>query len=155
MLGESHAVPARGFSMRNAAFVFVLSASLAILPPVAARDQAAGQSTKKVPEQGATMTIKGCVTGSSSLQDHETGLTYRLKGEKKFLKDLAREHKGHVDELTGILRSSLIMGDSKSKRIGNTTISIGAAESRNSGPRELNPIFEVTSLKHLPVLCTK
>lgn len=138
--------------MRNIAYVFVLFVSVAAL---AAQDRPEEKSAKKLPEKGSTITIKGCVTGSSSLQDDETGLTYRLKGEKGLLKDLGREHKGHMDELTGILQSSLLMAGSKSRRIGNTTISIGAAESRSSGPRELNPIFEVKSLKHLPVLCTK
>lgn len=140
--------------MRSAAFAFALVISLAFVP-LGAQDPPVEKKSDKLPEKGSVMTIKGCITGSSQLQDDDTGLTYRLKGKKALLKDVGDEHKGHVDELTGILRSSLLMGGTKSKRIGNTTISIGAVESRNTGPRELNPIFEVTSLKHLPVRCTK
>lgn len=140
--------------MRSAAFAVALLVSL-VSVPLTAQDPPGEKKSDKLPEQGSVMTIKGCITGSSQLQDDETGFTYRLKGKKELLKDVGREHKGHVDELTGILRSSLVMGGGKSTRIGNTTISIGAVESRNTGPRELNPIFEVTSLKHLPVFCTK
>jgi hypothetical protein len=139
--------------MRNIAFVLALFVSVAAL---GAQDPPAEKKSKnKLPEKGSTITVRGCVTGSSSLQDDETGLVYRLKGDKAVLKDLAKEHTGHVDELTGILQSSLLMAGTKSKRVGNTTISIGAAESRNSGPRELNPIFEVKSVKHLQAVCTK
>lgn len=138
--------------MRHAALVFALFVSVAASP---AQDPAVEKRTSKLPEKGSVITIKGCVTGSSTLQDDETGLTYRLKGKKALLKDLGREHKGHVDELTGILQSSLLMSGTKSTRIGNTTISVGAAESRNSGPRELNPILEMTSLTHRDVACTK
>jgi hypothetical protein len=138
--------------MRNNAFVLALLVSVAALN---AQEPSVEKSKNKLPEKGSTITIKGCITGSSSLQDDETGLTYRLKGDKAFLKDLGNEHKGHVDELTGILQSSLLMAGSKGKRVGNTTISIGAAESRNTGPRELIPIFEAKSLKHLQTLCTK
>lgn len=140
--------------MRSPALAFALLISMASVP-LPAQERPAEKRSDKLPEKGSVMTIKGCITGSSQLQDDETGLTYRLKGKKDLLKDVGREHKGHVDELTGILQSSLLMGGTKSTRIGNTTISIGAVESRNTGPRELNPIFEVTSLKHLPVLCTK
>ena len=138
--------------MRHAAFAFALFVSVAAS---AAQDPPVEKRADKLPEKGSVITIKGCVTGSSTLQDDETGLTYRLKGKKELLKNLGREHKGHVDELTGILQSSLLMAGTKSTRIGNTTISIGAAESRSSGPRELNPIFEMTSLTHRDVACTK
>ena len=138
--------------MLNSAFVLALLVSVAAL---GTQESPAEKSKNKLPQKGSTITIKGCITGSSSLQDDDTGLNYRLKGDKALLKDLGNEHKGHVDELTGILQSSLLMAGTKSKRVGNTTISIGAAESRNTGPRELNPIFEVKSLKHLQAVCTK
>jgi hypothetical protein len=137
--------------MRHAALVFALCVSVA----ASAAQDPVEKRGDKLPEKGSVITIKGCVTGSSTLQDDETGLTYRLKGKKELLKDLGRQHKGHVDELTGILQSSLLMSGMKSTQVGNTTISIGAAESRNSGPRELHPIVEVTSLTHRDVACKK
>jgi hypothetical protein len=141
--------------MPNAATVCTLLGLLTLPIPIAGQDRPADPT--KPPEKGSTITIKGCIVGSSSLHDAESGLTYRLKGEKAFLKKLGEEHKGHVDEITGILQTSLQMGGTKGKRVGNTVISIGPAEPMRSSPtpREINPVLEVKSIEHTAILCVK
>ena len=131
-----------------------LLGAISLQPPVTGQERPVQTGP---PEKGATITVKGCVAGGSALHDEATGVTYRLKGKKDVLKRLGDEHKGHIDEITGVLRTDMKMGGTKSKRIGNTTISIGAAESMgmSSAPRELHPVLEVTSIEHLPLLCVK
>jgi hypothetical protein len=113
------------------------------------------EAGSKLPEKGDTITVKGCISGST-IEGQESGLIYRIKGDKGLITHISKEHKGHVDEVTGILKSSLRMGGGKSKRIGNTTISIGAAESRNTpAVQEVNPTLEAKTIKHLPEICRK
>lgn len=140
--------------MRNATCLCALLVA-ALYVPLAGQDRP--RDPNKPPDKGSTITVKGCVVGSSSIHDAGSGLTYRLKGKKDFLKMLGEEHKGHVDELTGVLQTNMRMGGVAGKRIGNTTVTIGAAESMNSPmtPREINPILEVKSIEHLGLPCTK
>jgi hypothetical protein len=130
------------------AVLVVHAASAAQDPP---RDQT------KIPERGDTITVEGCLDGST-IKDIDTGLTFRLKGEKALIKQLGKEHKGHMDKLTGVLKSELRMGGVKGKRVGNTVISIGGAEARTSPgamQQELNPVLEVKTLEHLPGVCSR
>ena len=109
----------------------------------------------KIPEKGDTIVVKGCLSGSM-LQDSESGRTYRLKGEKGLMKVLTKEHKGHMDEVTGELKSSLLTGSTRSKQVGKTKISIGVADTRNTGVAdEYNPVLQVKSFNHLPGECAK
>lgn len=113
------------------------------------------EGTAKIPDIGDTITVTGCI-GGQTIQDLDTGYTFRLKGKKALLKEIEKDHKGHSDELTGILRSSLQAGAMKSTQVGRTRISVGMSESRAGGaPREMNPVLEVTSIVHRPAVCQK
>lgn len=114
------------------------------------------QNKNKIPEKGDIIVVTGCVTGSSTLEDLESGRIYRLKGAKGLLKQLAKEHSGHIQEVTGELQSSLRMGGTKIGQVGRTRITIGGAESRNTGaPTELHPVLSLRSFEHTARPCPK
>jgi hypothetical protein len=67
-----------------------------------------------------------------------------------------REHEGHEEEITGVLRhTARSMGGTKSKVMngGKTRVTVGAAEERNTGPDEGPPLIDVSSFRHLADLC--
>jgi hypothetical protein len=139
--------------MRSATLTLALGTLLAVT--ALAQDPKPSEEKAKLPQIGDTITVKGCIAGST-IQDLDTGHTFRLKGDKALVKQIEKEHKGHSDELTGILRSSLQTVGMKGGQVGRTAISIGMTDSRgNSAPRELHPILEVTSIEHRPVTCEK
>jgi len=110
----------------------------------------------RIPEKGDILIVRGCVAGSSMLEDLESGRIYRMKGAKALLKQLTKEHAGHIQEVTGELQSSLRMGNTKIAQVGRTRITIGAAETRNTGaPSELHPVLSVRSFEHTAVPCPK
>lgn len=114
------------------------------------------QKKTKIPEKGDIIVVKGCIAGSSMLEDLESGRIYRLKGAKALLKQLTKEHAGHMEEVTGELQSSLRMGNTRIAQVGRTRITIGASETRNTGaPTELNPVLSVRSFEHTAVPCPK
>ena len=60
-------------------------------------------------------------------------VTYRLTGDKKALKQMKQDHDGHVDIVTGILKSDLPQQNTpQGKRVGNTRITVGAGRSRRT-----------------------
>jgi hypothetical protein len=142
--------------MRSTVLALALGVLLFSAPAVrAAQDPEKQDAKARIPQSGDTITVTGCIAGST-IQDLDTGYTFRLKGDKALLKSIDKEHKGHSDELTGVLRSSLQTGDMKSRQVGRTTITVGMSESRAGGaPRELNPVLEVKSITHRPATCEK
>ncbi len=110
----------------------------------------------RLPEKGDIIVVTGCIAGSSMLEDRESGRIYRLKGPKGLLKQLWKEHAGHIDEVTGELQSSLRMGNTKIGQVGRTRITIGASETRNTGaPTELHPVLSVRSFEHTGIPCPR
>src|SRR6476646_11841570 len=74
----------------------------------------------------------------------------------KALATALREHEGHEEEITGVLRhTARSMGGTKSKVMngGRTKVTVGAAEERNSGSDEGPPVMDVSSFRHITDLC--
>ena len=108
----------------------------------------------KIPEKGDLLVVKGCLSGST-LHDSASARTYRLRGAKSVMR-LLKEHKGHMDEITGELKSSLRMSNTRGTQVGRTKISIGVADPRNAGvAEEYNPVLEGKSFNHLLGVCAK
>jgi hypothetical protein len=120
----------------------------------------------KPPKRGDAVVAKGCVKGSvletaelSGAGDANTRssdlLTFRLTGDKKTLQELKKEHEGHVDVLTGELKTDLPKSDTGGKKIGNTRITFGVGDRR--GPMQPQPppmpVLKVTSFEHTGVSC--
>jgi len=114
------------------------------------------QKPAKIPEKGDIILVRGCIVGSSTLEDLESGRIYRLKGEKTLLKQLLKEHAGRIEEITGELQSSLRTGNTKIGQVGKTRITIGASGPRDTGaPRELHPVLSIRSFEHTALPCPK
>jgi hypothetical protein len=110
------------------------------------------------PRKGDAVIVTGCITGPT-IEETDTLRTYRLTGEKAIVKELAKAHNGHIDEVSGILKSTLIAPATRSKQIGKTRITIGAVESRSTSdhraPMPELPVLSVKSFRHLAGICAK
>ena len=136
------------------AILLVLSGAVSM--PVAA--------TLELPKRGDTVLVTGCVSrgriesNDMKVKDgnatFERLTTYRLTGDKKVLEGLKKEHDGHIEILTAVLRSELPIDESK--KIGNTGIGIGLP-GRNSPatmpPPPSLPVLEVKSAEHTATSC--
>jgi hypothetical protein len=113
-----------------------------------------------LPKRGDTVIVTGCVSkgriesNDMKVKDREASfdrfVTYRLTGDKKVLESLKKEHEGHVEELTAVLKSELPIDEHK--RIGNTNIGIGLP-GRNDPGMPSYPVLEVKSAEHTAKTC--
>ena len=113
-----------------------------------------------LPKRGDTVIVTGCVSkgriesNDMKVKDREASfdrfVTYRLTGDKKVLESLKKEHEGHVEELTAVLKSELPIDEHK--RIGNTNIGIGLP-GRNDPGMPSYPVLEVKSAEHTARTC--
>ena len=113
--------------------------------------QSGPESRAKPPAKGAAVVVSGCIR-DSTIEETATGRVFRLTGDRKALRELMKAHDGHVDDVSGVLKSGLLQTTERSKRIGKTGISIGAAESRNT-PAEGFPILSIKSFEHTGGMC--
>jgi hypothetical protein len=113
-----------------------------------------------LPKRGDTVIVIGCVSkgriesNDMKVKDREASfdrfVTYRLTGDKKVLESLKKEHEGHVEELTAVLKSELPIDEHK--RIGNTNVGIGLP-GRNDPGMPSYPVLEVKSAEHTAKTC--
>lgn len=133
----------------------VVSVVVSVASYLALPWQGGSEPKSAEPKKGDVLTVKGCITGPT-IEDLSSLRTYRLTGGKALLKELANDHTGHMDELTGTLKSTLVQASARSKQVGRTRISIGVAESRSAPDRgESLPVLSVKSFQHLPGVCAK
>lgn len=112
------------------------------------------------PKRGDTVLVTGCVSrGKIESNDlkvadgegtYDRLVTYRLTGDKKVLESLKKEHEGHVETLTAVLKSELPIDDHR--RIGNTSVGIGLP-GRNQPAMPSYPVLEVKSAEHSGKTC--
>ena len=135
-----------------------------LLTLITAQDKPSDPSSG--PKRGDEVAVRGCISGGTiessetevrdSTGKYSAFVTYRLTGEKKTLKTIKQEHDGHLDTLTGILKSDL-PNTPRGKRIGNTRITVGIGEAPRSDPRavEYMPTLEVKEVEHSGTTCHK
>jgi hypothetical protein len=134
---------------------FVVCVVMSVVVYGASMRQGGSEPKAGEPKKGDVLTVKGCLTGPT-IEELSSLRTYRLTGDKALLKELAKEHTGHVDEVTGTLKSTLLQGSTRSKQVGKTRISIGVAESRTAPDRgDALPVLSVKSFQHLQGVCAK
>ena len=116
------------------------------------------------PKRGDTIVVRGCITGGK-IESSETQVpdrrgaypvlvTYRLTGEKKALKQIREDHAGHVDVITGVLKSDLPhQNASRGKRIGNTDIVIGNPPRTDPHTPQFLPALQVKKIDHTGINC--
>lgn len=117
-----------------------------------------------LPKRGDTVLVTGCISkGQIESNDMKvkdgTGIyerltTYRLTGDKKVVESLKKDHQGHIEILTAVLKSELPIDESR--RIGNTSIGVGLP-GRNTPaaipPTPALPVLEVKSAEHTATTC--
>jgi hypothetical protein len=113
---------------------------------------------------GDVISVKGCVRGSELkvtysnsadfTPDAAAPTLFRLRGPKQLMKQL-REHEGHYDEVSGIMKDSEgKMGALKEKQVGKRTrITAGVREERDTGTQPANPVLDVRSFSHVRSTC--
>ena len=116
------------------------------------------------PKRGDTIVARGCIA-SGKIESSETQVpdrkgrysvlvVYRLTGEKKALKQIKEDHEGHVDVLTGVLKSDLPNQNAPSgKRMGNTRVVIGVAPRTDPHAPEFLPALQVKKIDHTGINC--
>lgn len=118
------------------------------------------EKSNRPPKRGDTVLVTGCVSrGKIDSNDMKVAdgegtydrlVTYRLTGDKKVLESLKKEHEGHVEVLTAVLKSELPIDEHR--RIGNTNVGIGLP-GRNQPPMPSYPVLEVKSAEHSGKTC--
>jgi hypothetical protein len=144
-------------------FIAVLTVAVLAAPAALALDQ--DSPADKPPRKGDRVVVRGCVNGAL-LEAIETGaanngpllppgLTFRLSGDKKLLKQMRTEENGRKVEITGILKSDLPQESGLGTQVGKTRIGIGVASpdtmQQQSPPHR--PVIEVKSFEPLAVAC--
>lgn len=119
-----------------------------------------GPAGTDLPKRGETVIVTGCVSrgriesNDMKVKDRDASfdrlVTYRLTGDKKLLESLKKEHEGHIEELTAVLKSELPIDEHK--RIGNTNVGIGLP-GRNDPGVPSYPVLEVKSAEHTAKSC--
>ena len=118
------------------------------------------EKSHRPPKRGDTVLVTGCVSrGKIDSNDMKVAdaegtydrlVTYRLTGDKKVLESLKKEHEGHVEILTAVLKSELPIDEHR--RIGNTNVGIGLP-GRNQPAMPSYPVLEVKSAEHTGTTC--
>lgn len=122
----------------------ILLSSILLLSAVWAVAQYESQpSTSSQSSSGSSMsktTLEGCLSGSSgnySLTD-KSGITYQLTGDTAKL----QAHVGHTIQVTGTNEPA----SSSNSNMGKS--------SSMSGPSDAQPMFNVSSFKHVSTTCS-
>jgi hypothetical protein len=110
----------------------------------------------KPPQKGDAIVVKGCLDGgvlvateSNALESTgllATGLTFRLTGDKRLLKELRDGHDHRVVRVKGVLKSDLPRPEGQSRNLGKMRITIGGANPNPNSPQAME------SRRALPVL---
>lgn len=130
--------------------LFIWAAVACLVPAAAVR--AGGISEQ--PKQSASVTIRGCLRGDvlatlkSDRSDDPSG-RYRLAGSPRFL-ELLKQHTGHTEEATGMLRAS-----NASDSAGSTPKPGDTAGARKPPPpKPARQVIEVTAMTHVSAKCS-
>lgn len=121
------------------------------------------QKEAKPPKRGDVVVAKGCLKGgvleSGDLTSEGGGAyiemtTYRLTGDKESLAEIKKDHDGHLDVITGELRTDLPTA-TRGAKIGNSRITIGVGPSRGMMPEPPPPmpVLKVKSFEHTGIDC--
>ena len=141
--------------------------ALVVLLPIAgvlAQEKPAPMPSKK----GDRIAIYGCLRGSSleatdvggsdDVSPMTQGVTFRLTGDKKLLKELKEKHEKKLVEVHGILKSDLQPRYPETKlgrvRIGIGSPSTGSAGAADEAKRAV-PVVEVASFTGRDTSCVR
>jgi hypothetical protein len=150
------------------ALVIVHAVALAVLLPVGLPAQEKPAPLPAAPtRKGDRIAIYGCLRGSSleatdlgggsdDVSPVTQGLTFRLTGDKKLLKEMKEKHEKRLVEVQGVLKSDLQPSAPEAKvgrvRIGIGTPPTGSMAAADEAKRSV-PVVEVTSYTGRDMTC--
>jgi hypothetical protein len=111
---------------------------------------------KDLKHKDSSVQVRGCLHGSELIVSEDPGFalpgrTLELHANRRLMKSL-REHNGHQEEISGVLKTSGHQAVAmKEKRGDKTRVYIGASTLR-SGPTDqlaAGPVLEVREVTHL------
>jgi hypothetical protein len=109
------------------------------------------------PKRGDVVRMEGCIN-VATFTDRKTQLTYRLRGVKELMQRIDADHQGHVDAVTGTIKSERKFGTERSRSGKKTTLVVGVREKKDvpfdgKELEELDPVLEVKSIEHIGGSC--
>jgi hypothetical protein len=123
----------------------------------------------KPPSKGDAVVVRGCLSGSALAstetrivdgadprRERASAVTFRLTGDSSVLKQMRKDHDGHLVEVTGILKSDLPTDDGRHvKTIGKTRIVVGVRSPQTTQPHDppYRPVLQVKSYEGLATIC--
>jgi hypothetical protein len=142
--------------------LLILVTVVSVTPSLPAQQKDAAE---KPPRKGDRLVVRGCLngpllegieaSGAANAPLLPPGVTFRLSGDKKLLKQLRAEENGRKVEITGILKSELPQESGVGARVGNTRIGVGVGTpdrmQQQTPPHR--PVIEVKSFEPLAVSC--
>ena len=137
--------------------------AVVLLGPAGLSDEQ-DDAAAKPPRKGDRLVLRGCVNGpllegiDVSGADSPLlppGLSFRLSGDKKLLKQLRTEENGRKVQITGILKSELPSEEGVGGRVGKTRIAVGvpSPDTMHQQAPPHRPVIEVKSFEPLAVAC--
>jgi hypothetical protein len=129
---------------------------------IGAGSAASGEAKKSVTPQ---VTVTACVDGgvlsgmsaAAQTQRRDFASRYRLSGPKALVKEIKRDHDGHVDEFTGTISGDLdATGTGPTVDLGKLSVRMGGVgpnDQPNAARVPETPVFQVASFKHTDAKC--
>lgn len=121
-----------------------------------------GEAKKSTTPQ---VTVTACVDGgllsgmsaAAETAGRTFGPRYRLSGPKALVKEIKRDHAGHVDEFTGSISGDLDgTGTGPTVDLGKLSVRVGGVgpnDQPNAARVPETPVFQVASFKHTDARC--
>jgi len=123
---------------------------------------ALGEAGPSTPPQ---LTVTACVDGgllsgmsaASEAPGRTFGPRYRLSGPKALVKEIKRDHAGHIDEFTGSISGDLDgTGAGPTVDLGKLSVRMGGVgpnDQPNAARVPETPVFQVASFRHTEARC--
>ena len=145
--------------------VVLLAVALIAMPAMAVAQKET--APPGMPKKGDPLTVKGCLSGGSLLAsdvlnaagaavEMASGLTFRLTGDKKVLKQLRDDHNGKVVSVEGVLKSDLPRDSVDTRQLGKMRVTIGAVSSPNATDAETRrslPVLDAKAFDGTTISC--
>jgi hypothetical protein len=121
-----------------------------------------GTDTPKQPKQADLVTIRGCLHGLTltTTADTDFGVRqFQLTGKRE-LTALLKQHSGHIEEITGLLKAGKDAGEArikeKSGSQGRVYVGVGkrATSPDSAIPTPTVSVIEVRSVTHVENHCS-